>query len=430
MTFTLNSGEFDLGGGYIGRGTIIAGETYNVGAATTGVQGLLNTSGLTGISYTAGENIGEVHFRTSDDPSLIGGLSQGITFAWIDAGNFTPNNVTNNARFHVSVNTSASGGSYNGYANYLNSSTSNSEVLIVPSSPYSVGNGSPYRDAFTNSSNWRFLVRDHATSLIHYPTTTETGSVFAASCVNSGTPGSEQWGFWCAGEVGAREGYFNQTQGYFAIVFLKNGASTYFSAFTPQSENSTARNDAPAKAYNIIPGAGQTTTNDRMSDLYIFKNLTGFKSYPIGKVPGCFYIDPNKEGFDNYLIGEAIDINPDVNAVFEGRDRALIVARWGEDSTITISNTGSLFTVTSASPNRRTLENARRLRITNIAPGGMAINTSYWVINWSEQVAGSEAGTYTFNLATVEGGSAIAPSTNETGMSVTLKAPLIAMRCY
>lgn len=427
MTFTLNAGEFDLGAGYVGRGTILAGEIYVVGTSTTGVQGLMNTSGLAGLSNNQGEsNTGAISFRASNDPNLTGTILAGTTFVWVIAEGYDPAKLPNNARFHLNTSTSGQGFVYNGYASYINTSTAaNGEVIVSPTS-YSVGNGSAFRDTYYLSPNWRFLARDHATALTHYPSTTETGSVFAASCVNSTT----QWGFWCAGEVGDRQGYFNQQQGYFAIVLMQNGGSTYFSAFSPQTANSTTRNDAPSRNYNIIPGAGQTTTDDRMSELFIFKDLTGFKSYPIGKVPGCFYIDPNKAAFDAYAIGERVDINPALNATFEGRDRALIVARWGSDATITISNTGSLFTVTSASPNRRTLENGRRILLTTTAPGGMSINTSYWVINWSEQVPGSEAGTYTFNLATTETGGAISPNTNETGMAVSLKAALIAMRCH
>jgi len=169
--------------------------------------------------------------------------------------------------------------------------------------------------------------------------------------------------------------------------------------------------------------AGQSTTDDNMSELLILRDLGSFESAYIGKVPGFFYIDPNKAGFDSYTIGDAIDINPVTNAVFEGRDRALIVGRWGADQALTASNTGALFTITSASPNRRTLENGRRIQLTTIAPTGMAINTSYWVTNWNTTA-------FTFNLATIEGGSTITPSSNETGMAITAKAALLAMRCY
>ncbi|MFZ9739134.1 MAG: hypothetical protein ACO3EZ_14105, partial [Prochlorotrichaceae cyanobacterium] len=241
----------------------------------------------------------------------------------------------------------------------------------------------------------------------------------AASCINSAT----QWGLWIAGEVGDRNAYFNQTQGYFAIVLLVNGANTYFSAFSPSAENSTTRNDAPFRHFNIVPKAGQSTTDDNISELLILRDVGSFESAYIGKVPGFFYIDPNKAGFDDYTIGEQLDIDPVTNASFEGRDRALIVGRWGADQALTASNTGALFTITSASPNRRTLENGRRIQLTTIAPTGMAINTNYWVINWNTTA-------FTFNLATIEGGSAITPTSDETGMAITAKAALLAMRCY
>jgi hypothetical protein len=69
------------------------------------------------------------------------------------------------------------------------------------------------------------------------------------------------------------------------------------------------------------------------------------------------------------------------------------------------------------------LENGRRIQLTTIAPTGMAINTNYWVINWDTTA-------FTFNLATIEGGSAITPTSDETGMAITAKAALLAMRCY
>jgi len=421
MAFTLNAGEFDLGAGFIGRGTILSGESYLVGTSTTGVQGLLNTSGLVGLSHNLGGEsyTGEISFRASNDPNLTGTILAGTVFAWVLASNYSATKLPNNARLHLNTSTSATGGSYNGYASYINTSTAANGEVIVSHTSYSVGNGSAFRDTYYLTSNWRFLARDHATALTHYPSTTEQGSVFAASCVNSAT----QWGLWIAGEVGDRSGYFNRIQGCFAIVLLVNGATTYFSAFSPAAENSTSRNDAPFRHFNIVPAAGQSTTDDKMSELLILRDLGSFESAYIGKVPGFFYIDPNKDGFDSYAIGEQVDIDPITNATFEGRDRALIVGRWGNDQALTASNTGALFTITSASPNRRTLENGRRIQLTTIAPTGMAINTNYWVINWNTTA-------FTFNLATIEGGSVITPTSNETGMGITAKAALLAMRCY
>ena len=419
MAFTLNSGEFDLGAGFIGRGTILAGEAYAVGTATTGVQGLLNTSGLVGLSNNVGETeTGLVSFRASNDPNLTGTILAGTIFSWVILSGYDPAKLPNNARFHLNTSTTAGGAAYQGYASYINASSAvNGEVIVSPNA-YSVGEGSPFRFAYYLNANWRFLARNHATALTHYPSTLEKGSVFAASCVNSTT----QWGLWIAGEVGDRSGYFNQTQGYFAIVLLVNGSDTYFSAFSPSAANSTSRNDAPFRHFNIVPAAGQSTTDDKMSELLILRDLGSFESAYIGKVPGFFYIDPNKAGFDSYEIGDAIDINPVTNAVFEGRDRALVVGRWGADQALTASNTGAVFTITSASPNRRSLENGRRIQFTTIAPTGMSINTNYWVINWNTTA-------FTFNLATIEGGSTITPSSNATGITITAKAALLAMRC-
>ena len=419
MAFTLNAGEFDLGAGFIGRGTILAGEAYSVGTATTGVQGILNTSGLEGLSYNTGENIGEVHFRESTDPNLSGTIAQGTTFSWIIvSGSYSASYVPNNARLHLSINTTATGGNYQGYASYINTSTSaNGETLVVPSSSYAVGNSSPFRDAFVGVANWRFLARDHATAITHYPSTATQGSIFAAACVNSST----QWGLWAAGAVGNRNGYFNQRHGDFAIVLLQNGANTYFSVMTPQTENSSTRNDSPLRNFNIVPAAGQTTVNDQMSELVLLKNTGSFFSSPLGTVPGLYYIDPNKTNFDSYTIGMAIDIDPDPLSTFEGRDRAIIVARWGLDATISISNSGNVFTA-GGSPNRRTLENGVRVQFQTSPPSGFSTGADYWVINWNET-------SYTFNLASTEGGSAVTASSN-TSSTIVRKAALIAMRCY
>ena len=431
MAFTLNSGEFDLGAGFIGRGTILGGEAYAVGTSTTGVQGLLNASGLEGLAHTlqvsanAPQTQTGVSFRSSNDsltgtittPGQSGAGSLGSVSCFMSAEAATsanPSYASPQGRFHLAHDMNSVNTSLNDIAGIINASTTTS---IVPVNPAPTPLKSFY-NLFRSAPNWRFLARDHATALTQYPSTLEKGSVFAASCVNSTT----QWGLWIAGEVGDRSGYFNQTQGYFAIVLLVNGGTTYFSAFSPSAANSTSRNDAPFRHFNIVPAAGQSTTDDNMSELLILRNLGSFESAYIGKVPGFFYIDPNKAGFDSYEIGDAIDINPVTNAVFEGRDRALVVGRWGADQALTASNTGAVFTITSASPNRRTLENGRRIQFTTIAPTGMSINTNYWVINWNTTA-------FTFNLATIEGGSTITPSSNATGITITAKAALLAMRC-
>lgn len=426
MTFTLNTGEFDLGGGFIGRGTILAGETYAVGTSTTGIQGILNTAGLEGLVYETTVDSSKwaevLSFRTSDDPRTGSIVAASVRAFTSYSGNWTETgtSLSNEARFHLCFLCNTHGASYQVYPQYINSSSTGTKVDVKSNAnSLSASQWFAFSDDYVHSDpRWRFLARDHATALTHYPSTLEEGSIFAASCVNSST----QWGLWIAGEVGDRSGYFNQTQGYFSIVLLVNGGTTYFSAFSPAAADSTSRNDAPFRHFNIVPRAGQSTTDDNISELLILRDLGSFESAYIGKVPGFFYVDPNKAGFDSYAIGDAIDINPVVNAVFEGRDRALIVGRWGADQALTASNTGALFTITSASPNRRTLENGRRIQLTTIAPTGMAINTNYWVINWDTTA-------FTFNLATIEGGSVITPSSNETGMAITAKAALLAMRC-
>ena len=433
MAFTLNSGEFDLGAGFIGRGTILAGEAYVEGTSTTGVKGLLNTSGLEGLPWTvSGTNNSAtaISFRPSNDTltgtitasgTVDGGGGLNVTaHSAVFSNTAIPTLASNQCRFSLAVEigiTPAYGGTSGHIPGIINSSSTT--TLVPVSNTLSLDTaGTNNLFTYVGTSAWRFLARDHATALTHYPSTLEKGIVFAASCVNSTT----QWGLWIAGEVGDRSGYFNQTQGYFSIVLLVNGGTTYFSAFSPSAANSTSRNDAPFRHFNIVPAAGQSTTDDKMSELLILRDLGSFESAYIGKVPGFFYIDPNKAGFDSYEIGDAIDINPVTNAVFEGRDRALVVGRWGADQALTASNTGAVFTITSASPNRRTLENGRRIQFTTIAPTGMAINTNYWVINWNTTA-------FTFNLATIEGGSTITPSTNETGITITAKAALLAMRC-
>ena len=414
--------SFELGAGFWGDGTILAGEVLLPSA----IDSLLSTSGLIGnskecdLSAVTGSAPITMEFRSSSDPfsgtiTLTNNSGRCCTTRLYDNSY-----IANNSRFQLTLYQAVGGQQHwNFYSCHLNSSLTSTKTLIQSQNYPEYPPGGAILGLFRYATSWRFLARDHATALIHYSDTDEEGSVFAASCVNSAT----QWGLWIAGEVGDRSAYFNQTQGYFAIVLLVNGATTYFSAFSPAGENSTSRNDAPFRHFNIVPKAGQSTTEDNISELLILRDLGSFESAYIGKVPGFFYVDPNKAGFDNYTIGEQLDIDPVTNASFEGRDRALIVGRWGADQALTASSTGALFTITSASPNRRTLENGRRIQLTTIAPTGMAINTNYWVINWNTT-------NFTFNLATIEGGSAITPTSDETGMAITAKAALLAMRCY
>lgn len=409
MAFTLNAGEFDLGGGCIGRGTILAGEAYS----NTSLQNLLNTAGLEGLANvstidTRTANV--VFFRESNDilSSSIS-LNPFLTdyFLW----DMRTTVLDHQSRFYIATSAVRSDNNTNIVWSGINSSTSNTLQAVVPQI-YS------FEDNFnTSSSNWRFLARDHATAITHYPSTAIQGSIFAASYVNSST----QWGLWAAGAVGNRNGYFNQRQGDFAIVLLQNGANTYFSVMTTQAENSSTRNDSPLRNFNIVPAAGQTTVNDQMSELVLLKNTGSFFSSPLGTVPGLYYIDPNKTNFDSYTIGMAIDIDPDPLSTFEGRDRAIIVARWGLDATISISNSGNVFTA-GGSPNRRTLENGARVQFQTSPPSGFSTGADYWVINWNET-------SYTFNLASTEGGSAVTASSN-TSSTIVRKAALIAMRCY
>lgn len=427
MTFTLNAGEFDLGGGYIGRGNVIIGESNTSPGVT--LQNLLNTSGLQGISYSNNETVAQISFRSSNDPNLSGTIGQGTTFSWLTIG--SPSNVPNNARLHLSLNTYATGSSYNGYANYINSSSSsNGEVLSIPAASYPVGNGSPYRDVFTASSaNWRFLTRDHATALTHYPTTTEQGSVFAASCVNSPT----QWGFWCAGEVGNRSGYFNQTQGYFSIVILRNGSTWYLSAFSPAAADSTSRNDSLLRSPNITPLAGQSG-DDRFSELFITRDQGSGTSEVLGKVPGMIYVDMNKAANALLVVDDKLNITPGTGTTYGITNRgAIIVAQWGFNISATISNTGSTFTVDTASTpssetlgsgnrSRTTLEDNQRIRFTATPPTGLSIGTDYWVRDWNKTA-------FTFSLATSEGGTAIVPGSNASS-TITRYSALIAMPCY
>jgi len=433
MTFTLNSGEFDLGGGYIGRGSVLSGETYNVGTGTTGVQGLLNTSGLEGISNTdtgAGGSYSDiVFFRPSNDVltgaitfTNGGGGSNGTSTVWAFIRDQNTTYLNSQSRFFLALNAGRTdGGSDNVVFSHLNSG------LYV--SPLAYSNNQVFRTLFRSSSNWRLLARDHATSLIHYPATTETGSVFAASCVNSST----QWGFWCAGEIGSRSGYFNQTQGYFAIVILRNGSNWYISAFSPAAANSTSRNDSLLRSPNITPLAGQSG-DDRFSELFITRDQGSGTSEVLGKVPGMIYVDMNKAANALLVVGDKLNITPGTGTTYGITNRgAIIVAQWGFNISATISNTGSTFTVDTASTpssetlgsgnrSRITLEDNQRIRFTATPPTGLSIGTDYWVRDWNKTA-------FTFSLATSEGGTAIVPGSNASS-TITRYSALIAMPCY
>ena len=222
MAFTLNAGEFDLGAGFIGRGTILAGEAYSVGTATTGVQGLLNTSGIEGLSYSANFTgvvvCSVVAFRESID-TLNGTIGSSDWGPFVQPiGSLTSSGLTDNARFFLAAITNRNDEVEARWA-YLNTSMSSTKVLAAMNATTQ----EELSEVLMSSSNWRFLSRDHATAITHYPSTAIQGSVFAAACVNSAT----QWGLWAAGAVGNRSGYFSQRQGDFAIVLLQNGANTY-----------------------------------------------------------------------------------------------------------------------------------------------------------------------------------------------------------
>ena len=439
MAFTLNSGEFDLGAGFIGRGTILTGEAYAVGTSTTGVQGLINTSGLEGLAYYtvsgAGNYAYAVAFRASDD-SLTGLITapstSSSTTAWL--GNNTNGNLSflnDQARLNIPH---LMGEAYTNptivYYAAVNSSSTTSEVYVSVSESANSTTIESYYSPFRSSSNWRFLARDHATALAHYPSTTENGTVFAASCVNSPT----QWGLWIAGEVGDRSGYFNQTQGYFAIVILRNGSTWYISAFTPAAANSSSRNDNVIRSFNIVPAPGQTGA-DRFSELFIARDLGNGLSETIGKVPGFIYVDKNQAANSALSVGSLLEITPGVGTSYDLLNNgAIVVAQWGLDISATTSNVGSTFTIDTASTpslaslsslnrTRTTLEENQRIQITATPPTGFSTATNYWVKNWNPTA-------FTFELSATEGGAAIVPIQYSTNSTITRYAGLIAMPCY
>ena len=423
MAFTLNSGEVDLGAGFIGRGTILAGESYVEGTSTTGVQGLLNTSGLEGLASNANNGWGNgtfILFKPSNDvnpatPTFNSNINAFFVHSFDSAF------INSNVRFGFMTNWT---GDYNRTYSTINSN-SLSKSFIVDNK----GSLTAFNNSYIYATNWRFLARDHATALIHYPSTLEEGSVFAASCVNSPT----QWGLWIAGEVGDRSGYFNQTQGYFAIVILRNGSTWYISAFTPAAANSTSRNDNVIRSFNIVPAPGQTGA-DRFSELFIARDLGNGLSETIGKVPGFIYVDMNQAANSALYVGSLLEITPGVGTSYELLNNgAIVVAQWGLDISATTSNVGSTFTIDTASTpslaslsslnrTRTTLEENQRIQITATPPTGLSTATNYWVKNWNPTA-------FTFNLAATEGGAAIVPS-NNTNSTITRYAGLIAMPCY
>lgn len=441
MAFTLNTGEFDLGAGFIGRGTILTGGSYAVGTATTGIQGLLNTSGLEGLAYFTQSSSSypvyayAVAFRASGD-SLTGsitapGIANQTTTAWVG---FNANGdlslLSEQARLNIPH---LMGGGYpQAYTVYyaaINSSSTTSEVYVSVSQSGNTTTIENYYSPFRGSANWRFLARDHATALTHYPSTTETGSVFAASCVNSPT----QWGLWIAGEVGDRSGYFDQTQGYFSIVILRNGSTWYISAFTPAAANSISRNDNVIRSFNIVPAPGQTGA-DRFSEFFIARALENGFSETIGKIPGFIYVDMNQAANSALTVGSLLEITPGVGTTYDLTNHgAIVVAQWGLDISATVSNVGSTFTVDTASTpssaslsslnrTRTTLEKNQRIQITATPPTGLSTATNYWVKNWDPTA-------FTFELSATEGGATIVPSSN-TNSTITRYAGLIAMPCY
>ena len=440
MAFTLNTGEFDLGAGFIGRGTILAGESFSLGTATTGIQGIVNTSGLIGTaslfykieSNSISRTANVLQFRASID-ALTGSISSPPS----------PNNIGNaNGNLFVTSDGSSNNSRFNFMFSYshaysytdsiafgsINSSSTASDVIVSLSSTQGQGD-SFLGTLYTSSSNWRFLARDHATALTNYPSTLEKGSVFAASCVNSTT----QWGLWIAGEVGDRSGYFNQTQGYFAIVILRNGSTWYISAFTPAAANFSSRNDNVIRSFNIVPAPGQTGA-DRFSELFIARDLGNGLSEPIGKVPGFIYVDMNQAANSALSVGSLLEITPGVGTSYDLLNNgAIVVAQWGLDISATTSNVGSTFTVDTASTpslaslsslnrTRTTLEENQRIQITATPPTGLSAATNYWVKNWNPTA-------FTFELSATEGGAAIVPSSN-TNSTITRSAGLIAMPCY
>jgi hypothetical protein len=420
MAFTLNAGEFDLGGGCIGRGTILAGEAYS----NTNLQNLLNTAGLEGLANvstidTRTANV--VFFRESDDgltgaPSFSPYLTDYFIF-----GLWTIR-LDNQSRFYIATSAVRSDANTDIVWSGINSSTSNTLQAVVPQIY-------PFENNFNTSSiNWRFLCRDRATAVINYPSTTVDGSIFAASFVNS----SSQWGLWAAGAVGNRPGYFNQRQGDFAIVLLQNGASTYFSVMSPTGENLTVRNDSRLRSPNIIAAPGQSG-DDRFSELLLFRDQGNGYSQQLGIVPGFIYVDMNRSENSALAVGDNLTIEPGSGTTYELNKGAIIVARWGLDISATISNVGSLFTVATISTpgsatlasgnrNRWILESNQRIRFTATPPTGLSVGVDYWIIGW-DPVA------FTFQLSATQNGTAIVPS-SDTSSTITRFAALIAMPSY
>ena len=430
MAFTLNTGEFDLGGGFIGRGTILAGGSYAVGTSTTGVQGLLNTSGLEGVSFNSTGGLSTsaniISFRSSNDV-LTGTQTSFNAYGTICLSNWyqglVASIIPDSTRFVLApyAYLSDGGGIYYMHS-HIQTQSSGTNISVSASSTV-------FETNIFVSSNWRFLARDHATALVHYPSTLEQGSVFAASCVNSST----QWGLWLAGEVGDRSGYFDQTQGYFSIVILRNESTWYLSIFTPSAENSTSRNDSVLRSPNITPVPGQTGA-DRFSEFFIARDLGNGFSETIGKIPGFIYVDMNQAANSALTVGSLLEITPGVGTTYDlTNNGAIVVAQWGLNISATVSNVGSIFTVDTASTpssaslsslnrTRTTLEENQRIQITATPPTGLSTATNYWVKNWNPTAL-------TFELSATEGGATIVPSSN-TNSTITRYAGLIAMPCY
>ena len=435
MVFTLNAGEFDLGGGCIGRGTILAGEAYS----NTNLQNLLDTAGLEGnaasSSYTFGVWLGStgyaqgtanvILFRESGDP-LTGAQTIDTNSVRAFFYDRNPSFLSNQSRYYLGFLVSTNWNE-NYWWGHLNSG-----AFVSPSSAALVNtHGEWVSTGFLSifrSSNWRFLARDHATAITHYPSTATQGSIFAASCVNSST----QWGLWAAGAVGNRSGYFSQRQGDFAIVLLQNGANTYFSVMTSAANNSTTRNDSRLRSPNIIAAPGQSG-DDRFSELLLFRDQGNGYSQQLGIVPGFIYVDMNRSENSALAVGDNLTIEPGSGTTYELNKGAIIVARWGLDISATISNVGSLFTVATISTpgsatlasgnrNRWILESNQRIRFTATPPTGLSVGVDYWIIGW-DPVA------FTFQLSATQNGTAIVPS-SDTSSTITRFAALIAMPSY
>ena len=425
MTFTLNAGEFDLGAGLVGRGTLLTAETYSV----LEIQGLVNTSGLEGevnsfnVLNDATLPNSAVFFRASSDAltSTIATVTSATANNVIFAGDPIPTGV----RFCLATYLNWTGGNNIWSHSLINSSSTTTPVKVYGSGFYD----DPFGTVYFNASNWRYLARDQATALVHYPSTLVDGSMFSASCLNSAT----QWGLWIAGEVGNRSGYFNQTQGYFSIVILRNGSDWHISAFTPAAANSISRNDNVIRSFNIVPAPGQTGA-DRFSEFFIARDLGNGFSETIGKVPGFIYVDMNQAANSALTVGSLLEITPGVGTTYDLTNHgAIVVAQWGLDISATVSNVGSTFTVDTASTpssaslsslnrTRTTLEENQRIQITATPPTGLSTATNYWVKNWNPTA-------FTFKLSATEGGATIVPSSN-TNSTITRYAGLIAMPCY